>query len=260
MSALLEIQDVTKTFGGLCAISKCNATIHEGHTHGVIGPNGAGKTTLFNLITGIYQPTSGNIRFNGENIGGFRPSRIAIKGIARTFQNIRLFKNQTVLDNVRIAHDSQLRYSPLEAFFKLPRSGREEQRSITESLELLEPFGLAPYANALATELPYGSQRRLEIARALALKPKLLLLDEPAAGMNTGETAQLTEFLRWVRQHFNITMVLIEHHMHLVMGLCDRITVLDFGQTIAEGTPEEIRNNKRVIEAYLGGTEEEDHA
>ena len=257
MSALLEIQNVTKRFGGLCAISACNVSVAPGHAHGIIGPNGAGKTTLFNLITGIYKPTEGDIRFRGQSIAGHRPGRIALAGIGRTFQNIRLCKSLTVLDNVRIAYDSQLRYSPIEAFFRLPRSGRDEQRSIAESMALLEPFGLSKHAHDTAGDLPYGSQRKLEIARALALKPELLLLDEPAAGMNTGETAALTEFLRWVRSEFKVTLVLIEHHMHLVMNLCDRITVLDFGQTIADGTPEEIRANPRVIEAYLGGTEDE---
>jgi branched-chain amino acid transport system ATP-binding protein len=257
MSALLQIENVTKRFGGLCAISQCSLAVEVGRTHGIIGPNGAGKTTLFNLITGIYKPTDGAIRFRGESIAGLRPGRIALKGIARTFQNIRLCKNLTTLDNVRIAFDSQLHHTSLEALFRLPRQGRDERLSIDESLRLLEPFGLAEHAHAVAGDLPYGLQRKLEIARALALKPALLLLDEPAAGMNTGETAALTEFLRWVRDEYKVTLVLIEHHMHLVMNLCDRITVLDFGQTIAEGTPAEIRENPRVIEAYLGGTEDE---
>jgi branched-chain amino acid transport system ATP-binding protein len=248
---------VTKRFGGLCAISDCCVSVKEGDAHGIIGPNGAGKSTLFNLITGIYRPTEGTIRFRGESITGMRPGRIALKGIGRTFQNIRLCTSLTVLDNVRIAFDSQLRYSLPGALFRLPQLEREEKRSISESLRLLEPFGLAGHANELAGELPYGSQRRLEIVRALALKPSLLLLDEPAAGLNTGETAALTEFLRWVKNHFQVTIILIEHHMHLVMNLCNRITVLDFGQTIAEGSPEEVRANPRVIDAYLGGSPEE---
>jgi branched-chain amino acid transport system ATP-binding protein len=256
MSGLLEIHEVTKRFGGLCAISNCSIKVEAGRTHGIIGPNGAGKTTLFNLITGIYRPTSGDIRFQRETITGLRPNRVAAMGIARTFQNIRLFRNLSVLENVRVAFDSQLHYSPLEAFFGLPRQARDEKQSLEESFRLLGPFGLAEHAQSLAGELSYGSQRRLEIARALALKPVVLLLDEPAAGMNTAETATLTEFLRWVRKEFQLTLVLIEHHMHLVMNLCDCITVLDFGQTIAEGTPKEIRDNRRVIEAYLGEADE----
>ncbi len=256
MSTLLEIKGLTKRFGGLCAISDCNVTVETGHTHGIIGPNGAGKTTLFNLITGIYAPTEGSIRFRNESIAGLRPSLIAIKGIGRTFQNIRLLKTRTVLENVRVAFDSQLRYSPLEALLRLPRLRREEQRSLDESMEFLRAFGLLDLAQNLAGDLPYGLQRKLEIARALALKPELLLLDEPAAGLNSGETVQLTEFLRWVKSEYLVTLLVIEHHMHLVMALCDRITVLDFGHTIAEGTPEEIRNNPRVIEAYLGGAED----
>lgn len=256
MSALLEVERVTKRFGGLCAISDCSVNVEEGNAHGIIGPNGAGKTTLFNLITGIYKPTEGAIRFRGKSIAGRRPGRIALRGIGRTFQNIRLWPNLTVLENARIAFDSQVRYSLPEAMLRLPRLEREEKRSISECLRLLEDFGLTAHANELAGELPYGSQRRLEIARALALKPSLLLLDEPAAGLNTGETAALTDFLRWVREHFRVTIVLIEHHMHLVMNLCDRITVLDFGHTIAEGTPAEVRADQRVIDAYLGAGQE----
>lgn len=256
MSALLEVEDVTMRFGGLCAISHCRMTVPAGITHGIIGPNGAGKTTLFNLITGIYRPTEGRIRFQGRDISGQRPSRIALGGIGRTFQNIRLFKNLTALENVRIAYDTQLHYGPMESLLRIGRHRRSEDESIARSMALLEHFGLAGLASLHSSELSYGAQRRLEIARALALKPSLLLLDEPAAGMNTAETATLTEFLRDIRSHFQVTMILIEHHMHLVMNLCDQITVLDFGRVIAEGSPAEIRANPRVIEAYLGESAE----
>ncbi len=252
MSVLLETRNLTQRFGGLCAISDCNLQVVEGETHGVIGPNGAGKTTLFNLITGIYKPSEGEILFQGEAIAGLRPNRIALKGIARTFQNIRLFKTLSVLDNIRIAYDSQLKVGPLRAMFNFPALGADEVRGAKWSMEVLEAFGLAQFSESPAEDLPYGSQRRLEIARALALRPQVLLLDEPAAGLNSSETLKLMEFLRWVRSTYSVTIVLIEHHMKMVMGLCDRITVLDFGVTIGTGTPDEIRNNPRVIEAYLG--------
>ncbi|HEY5791890.1 MAG TPA: ABC transporter ATP-binding protein [Chthoniobacterales bacterium] len=252
MSELLEISGVTQRFGGLRAISDFNLAVKPGETIGVIGPNGAGKTTLFNLITGIFRPTEGTIRCRGKLLNDRLPNQIAALGIARTFQNIRLFRELTVLDNVRIAYDSQLRYSPLAALLTAPGQRRAEEESIRASLELLGLFQLAGLAGEDAGNLSYGSQRKLEIARALALKPSVLLLDEPAAGMNPSETRELTEFLRWVKSHFAVTILLIEHHMHLVMSLCQRIKVLDFGVTIAEGAPEEIRANPRVIEAYLG--------
>lgn len=252
MKALLQLDAVTKRFGGLCAVSSARLDVHAGQAHGIIGPNGAGKTTLFNLITGIYAPDEGTIRFDGTDIAGWRPNHIAACGIGRTFQNIRLCRELTVLDNVRMAFDVRLKSTPWAAMLNLPSHRREEQRSIEGSYELLKAFGMESYAELKAGGLAYGLQRRLEIARALALKPRVLLLDEPAAGMNSAETLRLMEFLRWVREHFEVTLVLIEHHMKLVMGLCDRITVLDFGVTIADGTPMEIQGNRRVIDAYLG--------
>ena len=252
MTSLLELQGVTKRFGGLCAVSDCSLKVLRGKTHGVIGPNGAGKTTVFNLITGIYRPTEGNILFCGENITGLRPNQIARHGIGRTFQNIRLFKNLTVLENVRIAFDVHVRYTTFEALFSLPRARKGEADSVEQSMELLRKLELDDSAYLVARHLPYGFQRRLEIARALALRPAILLLDEPAAGMNPAESERLAEFLLWVRDTFHVTILLIEHHMKLVMGICDSITVLDFGVTIAEGTAQEVRSNPRVIEAYLG--------
>ncbi len=249
---LLQLTGVTKRFGGLCAVSACDLAVQPGHAHGIIGPNGAGKTTLFNLITGIYRPDAGDIRLRGQSLVGLRPNQIARRGIGRTFQNIRLCKELSVLDNVRLAYDTRLSTSPLSALLALPGFRRDEQASAGESLALLESFGLGHLAEQQARALPYGLQRRLEIARAIALKPSLLLLDEPAAGLNHAEMDELLRFLRWVRDHFEVTIVLIEHHMKLVMGLCDRISVLDFGVKIAEGTPGEIRSNRRVIDAYLG--------
>lgn len=257
MSPLLEVQDVTMRFGGLTAVSNLTLDVTPGHAHGIIGPNGAGKTTAFNVITGIYAPTTGDILFRGKSIAGHRPSAIARGGIARTFQNIRLFRDLTVLDNVRIAYDARSRYSWPGAMVQLPSARRTERETINHCMEMLEKFGLGEVALERSGDLPYGSQRRLEIARAMALQPSLLLLDEPAAGMNSAETLKLVEFLGWLRSHFSVTMLLIEHHMQLVMTFCDRITVLDFGATIAEGTASEVRSNPKVIEAYLG--QEEDH-
>lgn len=252
MTPLLELQKVTKRFGGLCAVTDCSFKVLPGKTHGVIGPNGAGKTTIFNLITGIYRPVEGKILFRDQNITGLRPNQIAQKGIGRTFQNIRLFKNLTVLDNVRVAFDAHLRYTAWEALLSLGSACKGEADSLEQTRTLLRKLELDHYAQTVARHLPYGLQRRLEIARALALRPTLLLLDEPAAGMNPVETEQLGKFLQWIREAFQVTILLIEHHMKLVMKICDSITVLDFGVTIAEGTAAEVRANHRVVEAYLG--------
>lgn len=252
MSALLETRNLTRQFGGLRAIGDLSLSVNSGEILGVIGPNGAGKTTFFNLLTGIYPPSSGDILFKGNSIAGLLPSQIARLGVARTFQNIRLFRRLSVLENTRIAYDSQLAYSPVDALLRTPLARIRERESIDASMELLELFELGSMANECAGDLSYGSQRRLEIVRALALKPTLLLLDEPAAGMNPSEAMQLLDFIRWVHGKFSLTIVLIEHHMQMVMALCDRIEVIEFGVRIAGGKPEEIKTNARVIEAYLG--------
>jgi len=252
MSLLLETRNLTRQFGGLCAIGDLSLSVNRREILGVIGPNGAGKTTLFNLLTGIYPPSSGEILLDGRSIAGLRPSEIARLGMARTFQNIRLFRQLSVLENVRIAYDSGLLCSPPDALLQTPRSRLRERESIEASLELLELFQLGSLAQDRAGDLSYGAQRRLEIVRALALKPTLLLLDEPAAGMNPSEAMQLTDFLRWVHGKFSLTIVLIEHHMQMVMALCDRIEVLEFGVRIAGGKPDEVKANPRVVKAYLG--------
>jgi branched-chain amino acid transport system ATP-binding protein len=250
--SLLTIRDLTHTFGGLTAISGLNLTINAHELVGVIGPNGAGKTTVFNVITGVYKPTRGSIMFEGREIVGKSPSRITNLGIARTFQNIRLFRELSVLDNVRIAHYGQVRYSSLEALFHVGRFGKEETRVVEHSMELLTLLAIDNAADEEVKNLPYGLQRRVEIARALATRPKLLLLDEPAAGMNPNEIDQLMELVRWIRDKFNLTILLIEHQMALVMSICERLLVLDFGETIAEGEPDQIQSDQRVLEAYLG--------
>ncbi len=252
--SILDIQGLTHKFGGLTAVSDLNLTLYAHELVGVIGPNGAGKTTVFNVISGVYRPSRGSIIFEGVELVGKSPSQIANLGIARTFQNIRLFKELSVLDNVRIAHYGQVRYNALEALFQMGRFKKEEARIIEHSMELLTLLKIEAEADVEAKNLPYGLQRRVEIARALATRPRLLLLDEPAAGMNLNEIDQLMDLIHWIRDEFNLTTLLIEHQMALVMSICERILVLDFGETIAEGRPEEIQRDQRVLEAYLGET------
>ncbi len=252
MAELLKTDNVSEVFGGLKAVADFNVHINQGELVGLIGPNGAGKTTAFNLITGVYQPTTGTIDFDGKSIVGLKPYQITQRGIARTFQNIRLFSELSVLDNVKIAYHCHVKYGLLESVLRMGRYMKEEEKIEEESLKLLKIFKLEDKAGEQAKNLPYGAQRRLEIARALAAKPKLLLLDEPAAGMNPQETNELMEMIRWIRKKFGLTVLLIEHDMSLVMGICERIYVLEYGMIIASGTPDEIKNDPEVIRAYLG--------
>jgi branched-chain amino acid transport system ATP-binding protein len=249
---ILEAKEITRRFGGLVAVNHVSFAVQEGEIFGLIGPNGAGKTTMFNLITGLIDPSSGQLIYTGETITKLRPHRIAAKGIARTFQNLRLFSNLSVLDNVAIARHLHCKSGLMPGIFGFPQAQKEERETFTKALELLELVGLSHCAEQQAGTLAYGDQRRLEIARALALEPKILLLDEPAAGMNPNEKGALSELIRQIRSTFKLTVLLIEHHVPLVMGLCDRIAVLDFGQLIALGEPEIVKNDPKVIEAYLG--------
>ncbi|HFI0137930.1 TPA: ABC transporter ATP-binding protein [Streptococcus suis] len=251
--ALLEVKNLTKNFGGLTAVGDVTMELHEGELVGLIGPNGAGKTTLFNLLTGVYEPSEGTISLAGTVLNGKAPSKIASLGLGRTFQNIRLFKNMTVLENVLIGLGNHGKAEVLASFLRLPAFYKNEEELKNKAIDLLKIFDLDGDADTLAKNLPYGQQRRLEIVRALATDPKILFLDEPAAGMNPQETAELTQLIRKIKEEFGITIILIEHDMSLVMEVTERIYVLEYGRLIAHGTPEEIRNNKRVIEAYLGG-------
>jgi branched-chain amino acid transport system ATP-binding protein len=249
---LLKIEHLDMRFGGLSALEDLNITVPEGGLYGLIGPNGAGKTTVFNLISGFVRPTAGRILLDGADVTGESPHRLTALGIARTFQNIRLFGELSVLDNVLVGYHCRSRATWIEAILRLPRYRREEQAHRSKSVKLLEEVGLADVAGQPAAQLPYGHQRKLEIARALATKPRFLLLDEPAAGLNPPETLELIEFIREIKGRYNLTIMVIEHNLRLVMGLCQHLTVLDHGLTIAAGSPAEVKKNPQVIRAYLG--------
>lgn len=250
--ALLEVKSLGISFGGLRAVDDFNLKIEKGQLYGLIGPNGAGKTTVFNMLTGVYKPTDGSIFLEGENITGKKTIDINKHGIARTFQNIRLFHQQSVIDNVKIGLHNEHTYSTLSGILRLPSYRKTEKIMNEKAMELLEVFDLQDEADILASNLPYGKQRKLEIARALATDPKLLLLDEPAAGMNPNETKELMETIRFVRDKFDMTVLLIEHDMKLVSGICEELTVLNFGQVLAQGKTSDVLNNPEVIKAYLG--------
>lgn len=252
MSFLLEAKDVTMQFGGLTAVNQFRLQMKPGELVGLIGPNGAGKTTVFNMLTGVYQPTKGDILFQGKSILGKRPFQVNHLGLARTFQNIRLFKDLSVLDNVLIASNKLSTYGLFGAAFKTAKRNSEEKMLREQAIELLKIFNMQDLIDETACSLPYGQQRRLEIVRALATKPKILFLDEPAAGMNHSETGKLMETIRDIREKFKLTILLIEHDMKLVMGICERIVVLDHGTIISEGNPKHIQNDPKVVVAYLG--------
>ena len=252
MAELLKVDNVSMIFGGLRAVSNLSMYINKGELIGLIGPNGAGKTTAFNMITGVYTPSEGDVYFNGVKSSGKKSYQVTQLGMARTFQNIRLFSELSVIDNVKIAYNMHVTYNLVDAIIRDKKYLNEEEFITQKAMDLLKIFHLEGEAYEVAKNLPYGKQRRLEIARALATEPKLLLLDEPAAGMNPQETHELMEMIRWIRDKFDLSILLIEHDMGLVMGVCERIYVLEYGMKIAEGTPEEIKHNSRVIEAYLG--------
>ena len=250
--ALLEVRNLGISFGGLRAVDDLNMDIEQGALVGLIGPNGAGKTTAFNLLTGVYQPSDGSIKLDGQQLVGKTPTDICKSGVARTFQNIRLFSKMSVLDNVKVALHNHIEYSLAESFFHFGNYSKKEKEMDERALDILKVFGLDTYADALASNLPYGKQRKLEIARALATEPKLLLLDEPAAGMNPNETAELMDTIHFIRDNFDMTILLIEHDLKFVSGLCDQVTVLNFGMELAHGEPSVVLNDPRVITAYLG--------
>ena len=252
MSAILDVQNLSISFGGLHAVDDFHITIEKGQLYGLIGPNGAGKTTVFNLLTGVYKPDEGIIRLDGQDITGRSTIEVNMAGVARTFQNIRLFKNLSVLDNVKVGLHNHFRYSTLEGILRLPRYHKVEKEMNERAMELLKVFDLDGQADFLASNLPYGKQRELEIARALATQPKLLLLDEPAAGMNPNETQDLMKTIRFVRDNFDVSILLIEHDMKLVSGICEKLTVLNFGRVLAQGGTSDVLNNPEVITAYLG--------
>ena len=250
--SLLEVKNLGITFGGLHAVDNFNLTLEKGALYGLIGPNGAGKTTVFNLLTGVYKPTTGTFFLDGKELKGKKPAEINKAGIARTFQNIRLFKNLSVIENVKVGLHNGMKYSTVTGIFRLPGYFKTEKKMDEKAMELLKVFELDEHADTLAANLPYGKQRKLEIARAIATNPKLLLLDEPAAGMNPNETKELMDTIRFVRDHFDLTVLVIEHDMSLVSGICEEITVLNFGTELAKGKTDEVLKNPEVVKAYLG--------